>query len=480
MANKVIGQIGGAISDGVRALVRQGYPLPVAKRIDSGELPMDNASRMARAEEQGFDTENPLYHSSLDDLTELDASYSMENNDMGKGLYLTDSHHDINKNYSKDSDDMLAKAHMFSKGEGATDGAVYELIASKEIPNIDDLVVDRKQADEFVTAAKAQLNEADYDGADEYQDQIDYLTEEMMLETPEGKRITEAANALGYRVNLYAGETTWADIRKQIGIQMQQGNQLSTSEGFLRPAGSILQEIMAADGKKGVVDSTTSDRFRNAGEHTIIFPGNENLVRSPQAAFDPNYKGGNMLGNAETGLLTGVAAAGVGASTLMNQRGSGEPSKPSNPSRPNDYGMMERLAAATAVQQQGSITNTPMSHRDQAKQAWVEQGLRDGTISSNYSGQKLANTINTAADFVPWVGGGAGAADTYDSLAAGNYGQALFDGGTTLAGAMPMAAKASRFTKGMLGQAARAYQTRKNNRSAELMEEIVNQVAKDQ
>ena len=245
---------------------------------------------------------------------------------------------------------------------------------------------------------------------------------------------------------------------------------------------------MKGVGIKGVRDTTTPDRIQYGGSanhilpgvHTIMFPGSENQIRSPQAAFDPNYRGGNMLGNADIGLLSGVAAASVGASTLMNQRGSGEPSKPSNPSKPNDYGMMERLAAATAVQQQGSITNTPLSHRDQAKQAWVEQGLKDGTISSNYSGQKMANSINIAADFVPWVGGGAGAADTYDSVAAGNYGQALFDGGTTLAGAIPVAARASRFTRGMLDQAARAYQARKNNRSAELMEEIVNQVAKDQ
>jgi len=477
MASKIVSEIGGAISDGVRALVRQGYPLPVAKRIDSGELPMDNASRMARAEEQNFDTENPLYHSSLEDLTELDASYSMENNDMGQGLYLTDSHHDVNLNYSKNSDDMLAKSHMFNMEEGPTDGAVYELLRKKEIPNIHDLIVDDKQADEFIEAAKSQLNEADFEEYDDYLDAIDYLSQDMVMGTPQGQRIAQAAEDMGYKVQVYAGQTTWHDIRNQIGTQMQQGNQLATSEGYLRPAGSILQEIMVADGKKGVVDSTTSDRFRNAGEHTIIFPGNENQIRSPQAAFDPNYRGGNMLGNAETGLLTGVAAAGVGASTLMNQ--SNEPSKPSNPSKPNDYGMMERLAAATAVQQQGSITNTPMSHRDQAKQAWVEQGLRDGTISSNHSGQKMANALNIAADFVPWLGGGAGAADTYDSVAAGNYGQAVVDGGTTLAGAVPVAARASRFTKGMLGQAARAYQARKNNRSAALMEEIVNQVAGD-
>ena len=33
--------------------VREGYPEEVARRIVSGELPMDDASRMARAQEQG-------------------------------------------------------------------------------------------------------------------------------------------------------------------------------------------------------------------------------------------------------------------------------------------------------------------------------------------------------------------------------------------------------------------------------------------
>lgn len=36
-------------------LVKQGYPESVAKRISSGELPMDEASRLARAAEQGYD-----------------------------------------------------------------------------------------------------------------------------------------------------------------------------------------------------------------------------------------------------------------------------------------------------------------------------------------------------------------------------------------------------------------------------------------
>lgn len=43
--------IGRAVDD----LVDMGYPEPVAKRISSGELPMDYESRMARAAEQGYD-----------------------------------------------------------------------------------------------------------------------------------------------------------------------------------------------------------------------------------------------------------------------------------------------------------------------------------------------------------------------------------------------------------------------------------------
>ena len=476
MNNKVVSQIGTALSDGVRALVKQGYPLAVAKRIDSGELPMDASSRMARAESQDFDVESSLYHSSLEDLTELDASYSLENNDMGKGLYLSDSLDDINRNYNLDSEDMLAKV-KFGMNEGTTGGAVYELLKKKSIPHINDPVIDEDQANEFIELAKAQLNESDYLERDDYLDAVDYLTEKMAMATPQGQRIAKAAGDMGYKVNLYAGETTWGDIKKQIGIQMEEGNTLPTSEGFLRPAGSILQEIMVADGKKGLVDSTTKDRFRNAGEHTVIFPGNENMVRSPQAAFDPEYRGGNMLGNADPRLLTGVAATGIGASALINNRAPENKPQPSphQPGQTNDRGMMERLAAARAVHQRGTITNTPMTHREQAKQAWVEQALKNGTISSNYSGQKLANSIDFAADFVPYLGGAAGATDTYDSTVRGNLGQAAIDAGTTLVGAIPGVRRVGKASRGMFDVVRRKAETVKQNRSAKIMADIVNQ-----
>jgi hypothetical protein len=34
-----------------------------------------------------------------------------------------------------------------------------------------------------------------------------------------------------------------------------------------------------------------------AGEHTVIFPGNESQIRSVNAAYDPMYTGSNIMGD---------------------------------------------------------------------------------------------------------------------------------------------------------------------------------------
>lgn len=50
--------------DMIERLTKAGFPESTAKKIVSGELPMDEASRMARAREQGFDVDTPLYRGS--------------------------------------------------------------------------------------------------------------------------------------------------------------------------------------------------------------------------------------------------------------------------------------------------------------------------------------------------------------------------------------------------------------------------------
>jgi hypothetical protein len=67
-------RVGKSIADQVAELVRLGYPESTAKKIASGELPMDQASRMARAREQGFDVDRPMFHGTNADFTAFDRS----------------------------------------------------------------------------------------------------------------------------------------------------------------------------------------------------------------------------------------------------------------------------------------------------------------------------------------------------------------------------------------------------------------------
>ena len=67
-------------------LLKAGYPESVAKRIASGELPMDEASRMARAEAQGLNTDELLYHWTNRDFNEFVPS---ETGKYASGIYAS-------------------------------------------------------------------------------------------------------------------------------------------------------------------------------------------------------------------------------------------------------------------------------------------------------------------------------------------------------------------------------------------------------
>ena len=75
-----------AIARDIAELVRAGYPEETARRIATGELPMDTASRMERARQQGFDTENVAFHGTEADIREFIPS---ERGKMGPGIYTS-------------------------------------------------------------------------------------------------------------------------------------------------------------------------------------------------------------------------------------------------------------------------------------------------------------------------------------------------------------------------------------------------------
>ena len=80
--------IGSRLRGIIDELIATGFPDQVAERIATGDLPMDTASRMQRAEAMGFDPTDVQYHGTEADITEFRPSASGK---MGPGVYTTPS-----------------------------------------------------------------------------------------------------------------------------------------------------------------------------------------------------------------------------------------------------------------------------------------------------------------------------------------------------------------------------------------------------
>ena len=82
--------LGDTVEEVARKLVDNGYPPETAVRMADGTLPMDYASRMQRAREQGF--RNPaMYHGTGSDISEIDPAklQARDAGVLGHGLYST-------------------------------------------------------------------------------------------------------------------------------------------------------------------------------------------------------------------------------------------------------------------------------------------------------------------------------------------------------------------------------------------------------
>ena len=88
-------------------LIATGYPDQVAERIVSGDLPMDTASRMQRAEAMGFDPSDVQYHGTKADFTEFAPS---DFGNVGPGIYMS-SNPEVASGY--------ASRNLYNPEEGA-------------------------------------------------------------------------------------------------------------------------------------------------------------------------------------------------------------------------------------------------------------------------------------------------------------------------------------------------------------------------
>lgn len=101
--------------DMIERLTKAGYPESTAKKIASGELPMDFDSRMSRAMDQGYDVDRRWYHGTDKDILEFDKSQ------IGKGPGATPATLPQGFYFARKPDE----ASEYATGEGANILPVY-------------------------------------------------------------------------------------------------------------------------------------------------------------------------------------------------------------------------------------------------------------------------------------------------------------------------------------------------------------------
>jgi len=233
--------IAGAVDDLTRI---GGFPEEVAQRIATGELPMDEASRLARANEQGYG--GVLYHGSPSpDLTEIAPMVTGKRNAPGgNGLFVSDNPK-VASTYTHD--------HLRPNGTGFGGGTVYPLRIKNVDPSERVTVSDRENRTTFWDDISAEK----IDGLDSIYDSDQFL-------------ITDQINRTANRAN-----------KKTV----EYSNLMDSAEDIYNQSSTVPSNVTA------VLDNT--------------------IVRSPNAAFDPKYKGSNIMGGA-AGMagLAGLLATG--------------------------------------------------------------------------------------------------------------------------------------------------------------------------
>ena len=238
-------------SEFFQRLIALGYPESVARRIASGDLVMDYASRMQRASEQGYDPRT-YYHGGAPNLLSIDPTVSSSRKTEGTGTWFSDMPEVANSYLSKDS--QLYPVRINTQGMDTIDaeGAGWASLPSKNLMR---------------------------DGAQKYP-------------YPDGHTLSSDVMANMAREGGRAGLVI--DNVVDLGPNFRMPKQIND------------------DWRQWLLD------YEQKGGRSVSVQ-DPNRVRSVNAAFDPEYVGPNMLGNADPRLLAGIGTAGLLGAALFPQ-----------------------------------------------------------------------------------------------------------------------------------------------------------------
>ena len=211
--------------------------------------------------------------------------------------------------------------------KGDNEGVIYPVFVNKNdfavIGGTDSTFIDFNR-EQYFYQAREEVDRADFDSDELYEEGVIEYATELEAYDPESP-IQSFADTLRYAGLNSEGINRAVDtVIDDGGIDLTEINDIvrtSYSEDFdtgeLLNAGQIMQDVLSDLGYKGVIDNTAGEKFAGMGAgrtHAIVFPGNENLIRSIFAEFDPEKSGSpNILASAPPMLVpaAGTAAAGI-------------------------------------------------------------------------------------------------------------------------------------------------------------------------
>jgi hypothetical protein len=216
--------------------------------------------------------------------------------------------------------------------KGQNEGVIYPVFVNNNdfavIGGKNKTVIDLDR-EQYYDSAREELDRSNFDSDDDFEDAVFEYAEELENNDYESP-VASLADTLRYAG---ASDEAVAEAIDSVleggAIDLTEINDIirrSSSEDFdtgeMLNNGQIMQNVLTDLGYKGVVDNTTGAKFANMGAgrmHTIVFPGNENLIRSINAKFDPeNADSPNILASAPPILAPVAGAAGLGAAAMLS------------------------------------------------------------------------------------------------------------------------------------------------------------------
>ena len=261
------------VAEQVADLIRLGFPESTATKIASGELPMDTASRMQRADEQGYDVDTPVYHGTAADVRQLKAT--------GETTKARSAKHSV---WLVDDPNVAG---------------TYARYAAESRP-----------VERLIEQADSHGRKGEFDRQEQLYHQAEELESSGELVDAGGQNILQVYANMKNPMRKDADGATMSDLDDSQLFKWLQEGRSNNNDGL------IIDNFS---------DNADYGQYLPA-KHLAVQP---DQVRSVNAAFDPDYKGPNILGGyalpaGSTALMASLLAAPEEAEAGFVTRGGRE------------------------------------------------------------------------------------------------------------------------------------------------------------